>query len=216
MFLLGLAEPELRKALSLLLHQFSQARDAERFRTIAGAIGNAGAAQDLIDELLLGAKPIYVTMHDQCGLSDASDRLQMNFFEIIEYVYSGRFVRIGNYLQRSGFASVLVNVGQKGEAISQDAFACWQGLRAGDLITIARLNELSYRQVCGPRGGAQLLMSAADRIAFHDRLMSFRDLGVATPMQCSALHAPLAAGGIQPSGGRARTYARCEIIQLLP
>jgi len=76
---------------------------------------DAWAAQDLIDELLLGAEPIYVAMHDWCSLGEASDRLQMTFPEIIEHVRSGRLARVGKYLQRSGFASVLVNLGHVGQ-----------------------------------------------------------------------------------------------------
>ena len=215
----GLAEPEFRKALSLLPHQFAQARDAGLFQTTAGGFLSAWAAQDLIDNLLLGAEPIYVAMHDWCSLGDASHRLQRSFPEIIEHIRSGRLARVGKYLQRSGFASVLVNLGhlgEEGEAISMDAFAYSQGLRPNELMTFARRNGLSYQQVCGPRGGSQLRMTAADREAFHDRFISFRNLGVATRMGWSELQARFDADRIRPAGGSARIYSRAEISQLLP
>ena len=169
--------------------------------------------------MLLGAEPIYVAMHDWCSLGETSDRLRRTFPEIIEDIRSGRLARVGKYLQRSDFASVLVNlghVGQEGEAISMDAFAYSQGLRPGELMTFARRNGLSHRQVRGPRGGAQLRMSAADREAFHDRFISFRTLGVATRMRWSELQARLDADRIQPAGGSARIYSRAEISHLLP
>ncbi|MCV2446309.1 hypothetical protein [Paracoccus sp. DMF] len=209
----GLVEPEFRKALSLLPHQFAQVRDAGLFQTTAGGFLSAWAAQDLIDELLLGAEPIYVAMHDWCSLSEASDRLQRTFPEIIEDIRSGRLARAGKYLQRSGFASVLVNlghVGEEGEAISMDAFAHSQGLRPSDLMTFARRNGLSYQQVRGPRGGAQLRMSAANREASHDRFISFRTLGVVAHLGWSDLHVRLDADRIQPAGGSARIYSRAE------
>lgn len=215
----GLAEPQFRKALSLPPHQFAQARDAGLFQTTAGGFWNAWAAQDLIDELLLGAEPIYVAMHDWCSLDEASDRLQRTFPEIIEDIRSGRLARVGKYLQRSGFASVLVNlghVGQEGEAISMDAFAYSQGLRPSDLMTFARRNGLSYQQVRGPRGGAQLRMSAADREAFHDQFISFRTLGVTARLAWSELQARLDTNRIRPAGGSARIYSRAEVSHLLP
>lgn len=54
-----------------------------------------------------------------------------------------------------------------------DAFAYSQGLRPSELLTFVRRNGLSRQQVRGPRGGAQLRMSAAYRNALHDRFISF-------------------------------------------
>ncbi len=143
----------------------------------------------------------------------------MTFLEIIEYIRSGRLVRVGKYLQRSGFAAVLVNlghVGQEGQAISLDAFAYSQGLRPGELKTFVRRNGVSYQQMRGPRGGAQLRMSAADREAFHNRFISFRTMGVAAGMGWSELQERLGAGGTRPTGGSARIYSRAEVSLLLP
>ena len=70
MFGHGLAEPEFQKGLSLLPHQFAQARDAGLFQPTAGGLWDAWAAQDLIDELLTGAEPIYVVMHDWRSLGE--------------------------------------------------------------------------------------------------------------------------------------------------
>lgn len=194
----GLTEPDFLQAMSLTPHQFALTRDAE---------------------LLLGAELIYVAMHDWCSLGEASSRLQMTFPEIIEHVRSGRLARVGKYLQRSGFASVLVNlghVGQKGEATSLDAFAYSQELRPSEILTFVRRNGLSCQRVRGPRGGAQLRMSATDRVAFHDQFISFRTLGVAARLGWSELQARLDAVGIRPAGGSARVYTRAEVGHLLP
>ncbi len=152
----GLFESDFLQAMSLTPDQFAQARDAGLFKRTDDQRWNAWAAQDLIDDLLLGAEPIYVAMHDWCSLSEASSRIQMTFTEIIEDIRSGRLARVGRYLRRSGFASVLVNlghVGQEGDAISLDAFAYSQGLRPSELLTFVRRNDLSCQQVRGPRGG---------------------------------------------------------------
>jgi len=50
----------------------------------------------------------------------------MTLPEIIESIRFGQLALVGKYVQSSGFASVLVNlghVGQEGEAIFLDAFA---------------------------------------------------------------------------------------------
>ncbi|WP_041527221.1 hypothetical protein [Paracoccus aminophilus] len=141
----------------------------------------------------------------------------MTFPEIIESIRSGRLARVGKYVQRSGFASVLVNlghVGQEGEAISLDAFAYSQGLRPSEFLTFVRRNGLSCRQVRGLRGGAQVRMSAADRAAFHDQFISFRTLGVTARLAWSELQARLDASGICPTGGSARIYSRADVAHL--
>lgn len=204
--------------MSLTPHQFAQARDAGLFERVDGVNWNAWAAQDLIDDLLIGAEPIYVAMHDWCSLGDASVRLRMTLPEIIKNIRSGKMARVGKYLQRSGFASVLVNlghVGQEGEAISLDAFAYSQGLPPSELLSFVRRNGLSCQLMRGPRGGSQLRMNATDREAFHDRFISFRTLGVAARLGWSELQAWLDTGRIQPAGGSKRIYSRAEFIHLL-
>lgn len=214
----GLVESDFLQAMSLTPLQFAQTRDAGLFERTDDQRWNAWAAQDLIDDLLLGAEPIYVAMHDWGSLNEASSRLQMTFPEIIEHVRSGRLARVGRYLQRSGFASVLINlghIGQEGDAISLDAFAYSQGLRPSELLTFVRRNGLSCQKVRGPRGGAQLRMSAADRNAFHDRFISFRTLGVIARLRWAELQARLDAGGIRPTGGSAKIYTRADVAHLL-
>jgi len=214
----GLIESAFLQAMSLTPHQFAQAGDAGLFERTDDLRWSAWAAQELIDDLLLGAEPIYVTMHDWCSLSEAAVRLRTAFPDLVEDIRSGRLVRVGKYLQRSGFASVLVNlghVGQEGEATSLDAFAYSQGLRPSELLTFVRRNGLSCQQVRGPRGGAQLRMSATDRETFHDWFISFRTLGVTARLGWGELQARLDAGGIRPAGGSARIYSRANVAHLL-
>ena len=218
-FLQGLIEPDFLRAMALTPQQFAQARDAGLFERTDDLRWNAWAAQDLIDDLLLGAEPIYVAMHDWCSLGEASVRLRMTLPEIIESIRSGQLARVGRYLQRSGFASVLVNlghVGQEAEAISLDAFGYSQGLRPSELLTFVRRNGLSCHQMRGPRGGAQLRMSATDRVAFHDQFISFRTLGVAARLGWSELQRRLDADSIRSAGGSARIYSRADVAHLLP
>lgn len=64
--------------------------------------------------------------HDWRSLGEASVRSRMTLPEIIESIRFGQLARVGKYVQSSGFASVLVNlghVGRAGEAIFLDAFA---------------------------------------------------------------------------------------------
>ncbi|MBJ2150560.1 hypothetical protein [Paracoccus sp. IB05] len=176
----SLAEPEFCKALSLSTRQFKQMRDEGLLQPVEGGFWDVWAAQDLIDDLLHGAEPISFVLHDWCSLTEASDRLQMTFPEIIDDIRSGRIARVGKYLQRSGFASILINLGhleQEGEAISIETFAFSLGLRPGELMTFVRRDSVSCQQLRGARGNAQVRMSAADRQAFHERFISFRALG---------------------------------------
>lgn len=96
-----------------------------------------------------------------------------------------------------------------------DAFAYSQGLRPSELLTFVRRNGLSCQRVRGPRGGAQLRMSATDREAFHDQFISFRTLGVTARLGWSELQARLDADGICPAGGSARNYSRADVAHLL-
>lgn len=96
-----------------------------------------------------------------------------------------------------------------------DAFAYSQGLRPSEFLTFVRRNGVSCQQVRGPRGGAQLRMSAADRDAFHDRFISFRMLGVIARLAWSELQARLDSGGIRPAGGSAKIYFRADVAHLI-
>ena len=49
------------------------------------------------------------------SLTEASDRLRMTFPGIIAEIRSGRIARVGKYMQRFGFASVLINLGYLGQ-----------------------------------------------------------------------------------------------------
>lgn len=75
----GLSEPDFLQAMSLTPHQFAQVRDARLFKRTDDLRWSAWAAQDLIDDLLLGAEPIYVAMRDWRSLSETSSRLQTTF-----------------------------------------------------------------------------------------------------------------------------------------
>ncbi len=214
----GLIEPDFLQAMSLTPHQFAEARDAGLFERVGDVNWNVWAAQDLIDDLLIGAEPIYVAMHDWCSLEEASVRLGMTLPEIIRNIRSGKLARVGRYLQRSGFVSVLVNlghVGQEGEAISLDAFAYSQGLPPSELLSFVRRNGLSCQQMRGPRGGSQLRMNAPDREAFHERFISFRTLGATARLGWSELQAWLDTDRIKPAGGSKRIYSRAEVSHLL-
>ncbi|WP_199259304.1 hypothetical protein [Paracoccus binzhouensis] len=114
---------------------------------------------------------------------------------------------MGKYLQRPGFASVLVNLGhagQQGEAISLVVFASSQGLRTAELATFIRRMGLPFRRLRGPRGGDQLRLTATDRQAFHDRFISFRSLGIRARLDRDSLRQRLDARGTVLAGGSVR------------
>ena len=176
------------------------------------------AAQDLVDGLLVGAEPVYVAMHDWCSLTEAAKHLKLTLTQLIADIQQGKFLRIGKYLPKSGFASVLVNLGhlgQEDEAISMEAFAAGLGLRTSELATFYRRNELPHRKVRGPRGGAQSRLSAADRQVFLERYISFRSLGVRAGLAWDVLTARLEDEGIAPVGGSARIYDRAAVAHIL-
>lgn len=113
----------------------------------------------------------------------------------------GRLSRIGKYLRRSGIASVLVNLGQDGGAISLDRFANSQGSRIAELSAFVRRNGLPCHQARGPHGGPHVRMTVTDPQAFHDRFMSFRSLGVRARLDWDTLRQRLEARRIVPAGG---------------
>ena len=173
------------------------------------------AAQAAIDDLLLGAAPVYVAMHDWCSLSEASSRLRATLPELIARIRDGS-LRSGRYLQRSGVASILVHVEADPEAMSVDAFAPWQGVGPSELLTFLRRNGFACHRMPGPRRGTQVRMTVADRREFYERFISFRRLGVAARLDWDALHARLDADRITPSDGGARIYDRAAVVHLLP
>ena len=157
-------------------------------------------------------------MHDWCSLTETAKRLKLTLAQLIEDIQRGKFLRIGKYLPKNGFASVLVNLGhlgQEDEAISMEAFAAGLGLRSSELATFYRRNELPHRKIKGPRGGAQSRLSAADRQVFLESYVSFRSLGVGVGLPWDALTARLQGEGIAPVGGSGRIYERAEVAHLL-
>lgn len=47
-------------------------------------------------DLLIGAEPVYVAMHDWCSLAEAVSRLQLTVPEAIERIRDHRLARVGN------------------------------------------------------------------------------------------------------------------------
>ncbi|MCL4065771.1 hypothetical protein M3484_04225 [Pseudomonas sp. GX19020] len=175
-------------------------------------------AQDLVDGLLVGAEPVYVAMHDWCSLTEATKRLKLTLPQLIADIQQEKFLRIGKYLPKTGFASVLVNLGHLGqddEAISMEAFAAGLGLRTSELAMFYRRSELPLRKVRGPRGGAQSRLSAADRQVLLERYISFRSLGISAGLAWDELTARLEDEGIAPVGGSTRIYDRADVAHFL-
>ncbi|VDC29164.1 hypothetical protein XINFAN_02244 [Pseudogemmobacter humi] len=214
----GLERGAFCAALSLSARQF-----AELEHDGLVVVGQSGrfdplAAQDLVDGLLVGAEPVYVAMHDWCSLSEAAKRLRLSLPQLIGDIQRGRFLRIGKYVPKTGFASVLVNLGhlgQEDEAISMEAFAAGLGLRTTELVTFYRRNDLPHRRVKGPRGGAQSRLSTGDRKAFLENYISFRSLGVRAGLAWDVLTARLEDEGIAPVKGSARIYDRAAVAYIL-
>lgn len=166
------------------------------------------AGQDLVDELLLGAEPVYVAMQGWCGLEEAARRMGQTLPHVIAEIRSGR-LRVGRYMQRAVIASVLISPGhrtQEDGSISVAAFASWMGLSNSGLMGFLRRNDMPFQKVAGPRGGAQLRMSKVDQQAFHDRFISFLSLGVKARLSWADLRRHLAEQGIMPAGGSDRIY----------
>lgn len=214
----GLERDAFCGALSLSARQFAELE--QDGLVVAGETGRFDplAAQALVDGLLIGAEPVYVALHDWCNLMDAAKRLRLTLPQLIGDIQRGRFLRIGKYVPKTGFASVLVNLGhlgQEDEAISMEAFAAGLGLRTTELVTFYRRNDLPHRRVKGPRGGAQSRLSTGDRIAFLEHYISFRSLGVGAGVGWDELTARLEDDGIAPVGGSTRIYDRAAVAHIL-
>ncbi|WJS84058.1 hypothetical protein [Paracoccus sp. TOH] len=105
------------------------------------------------------------------------------------------------------------HVGQQGEAISLAVFATSQGLRTAELAAFIRRMGLPVRRIRRPRGGDQVRLTATDRQEFHDRFISFRNLGIRVRKDWESLR--LDAGGIVPAGRSARICDRSDAADLL-
>lgn len=213
----GLPEPLFLEALSLHDRQLIQLRAAKLLMPNDAGLWDPLAAQQLVEDLLIGAEPIYVAMHGWRDLSDAAFCLQTTWLDVVARIRAGG-MRVGKYLQRSGFASVLVSLGELAngdETISLNEFAASQGLRPHELITFMRHHGLPCRATTGPRGGAQLRVTGFDRQEFHKRFMSFRTLGVAARLDWATLQGRLVTNAIAPADGARRIYDRAAVAHLL-
>ncbi|MFC3568747.1 hypothetical protein [Paracoccus simplex] len=106
------------------------------------------------------------------------------------------------------------HVGQPGEAISLAVFASSPGLRTAELAAFIRRMGLPFRRIRGPRGGDQVRLTATDRQEFHDRFISFRNLGIRARKDWGSLRQWLDARGIVPAGRSAHICDRSDAADL--
>jgi len=87
--------------------------------------------QALLEHLLLGAETIYVPMHGWSDIPAAARALNCSLAEIIAMIRDGRLPRLGRYVQRQGFASILVDLASVADGeniIPVGIFAVSQGI----------------------------------------------------------------------------------------
>jgi hypothetical protein len=71
-----------------------------------------GAARKFITDLLTGAEPIYLPMHDWCDIPKAAQRLRISPGTIVALILERKLARVGRYVGKEGYTSILVNLAE--------------------------------------------------------------------------------------------------------
>lgn len=182
-------------------------------------IWNPVQGQALLDRLLLGAETIYVPMHGWVDISAAARALNRSPAEIIAMIHGGRLPRLGRYVQREGFASILVDLASVADgenAISVGIFAISQGIPKGEMLNFLKRELMPLHGAPPPKGGREQRALSPKKVAdFHRDFISYRKLGIAAGLTWTELDRVLDRHAIRPVAGCRRIYRRAQVSALI-
>ncbi len=163
-----------------------------------------------IEQILLGAETVYVAMHEWFDVCGAARQLGVQPSEIWRRIRNGQLARIGHYVQRDGFAAIVVDLAgltDGTDELSVDIVARSKGLKPADLGRLLGQGHTPCRTRQGPRSGKlQVVLSGEDLVALNERFISLRELGLAAGLSWSELRACLAFEAIAPFSPDGRNY----------
>ena len=122
-------------------------------------------------------------MHEWFDVCGTARQRQLRPSEIWRRPRAGQMARIGHYVQRDGFAAILVDLAgltDGADEVSVDIVARSKGLKPADLGRLFWQGHAPSPTRQGPRSGeVQVVLSEEDLVALNLRSISLRELGLA-------------------------------------
>jgi hypothetical protein len=144
-----------------------------------------GAARKFITDLLTGAEPIYLPMHDWCDIPKAAQRLRISPGMIVALILDRKLARVGRYVGKDGYTSILVNLAdverhlQRPEAkgLTIELFAKTIGLKPAAAGYLVKNGHVASTIGTNPKTKEiQRYLSSADIEAFSREFVPLRAL----------------------------------------
>lgn len=157
----------------------------------------------VLDQLFLGAEPIYVAMHSWRPLRRAVKEAGMSLHTLMRLLLD-RQLRVGKYTLYQGFDGILVDLSSLSEGlISLDICARLFGLPLSQLRQFWRGQEDQTLRPTGrlylsPKTKMQAAMSREEVHAFQREFISFSRLSVELALEPDALREWISGRGIHP------------------
>ncbi len=180
------------------------------------AVWHPDQGRDFLDSILAGAQPLRQAQHGWEHISASAQRLKVGPGAIIAAIRDGRITRIGNRMEREGYAAVHVYHDEVAAALRPDpvdaksieVFAKSVGI--GQPSILKRLVDDGHVRTTRMRNpvtrAQQAYFTPGDEAAFHARFLTPRTLSKTFGQSWQKLTSQLRAASVEPFGGRARPY----------
>lgn len=171
------------------------------------SLWDLGAARKFITDLLTGAEPIYLPMHDWCDIPKAAQRLRISPGTIVGLILDRKLARVGRYVGKEGYTSILVDLAdverhlQRPEAkgLSIELFAKTNGLKPAAAGYLVREGHIASTVGTNPKTKeTQRFLSPSDIEAFNRGFVPLRALATRMGLSWQQLRQDLLAARIMP------------------
>lgn len=165
------------------------------------------AGSKFIADMLTGAEPIYLPMHDWCDIPKAAQRLRIGPGAIVALILDRKVARVGRYVGKEGYTSILVDLAdverhlQRPEAkgLSIELFAKTNGLKPSTASFLVKSGHIASTVGTNPKTKeTQRFLSPSDVEAFNHRFIPLRALAMKMGLSWQQLRQDLIAARVRP------------------
>lgn len=165
------------------------------------------AGRKFIADMLTGAEPIYLPMHDWCDIPKAAQRLRIGPGAIVALILDRQVARVGRYVGKEGYTSILVDLAdverhlQRPEAkgLSIELFAKTNGLKPSTASFLVKNGHIASTLGTNPKTKkTQRFLSPSDIGAFNRTFVPLRALATRMGLSWQQLRQDLLAACIMP------------------